>query len=364
MGENAIMASVTNKLSTFPAFYKVAARKIVVVGNGAEAFAKLRLIGETQACVMAIADAPDEALAAYLHEYANDTSSLIWFKAAFTPELLDGATLVFAANGEQEADAIVAQAARACRIPVNVVDRPELCDFFTPALVNRAPIAVAIGSEGSGPVLTQLIRAEIEALLSPDLGTLARLAARLRGRVEAFVARGLMRRLFWRNFFTGSPLRALEKKNLFAAERAALQLLAESGQKPKGQIFLLNGENCPADCITLRAQRTLLFADHIVYDASIDGDLLKIGRRDAERHKCRNTAEETVAFLARSQNEGGHIVRLYDHKGTMVEEMAMLEKAGVVFDILPSLNDGNGVTGAAVFASSLAARHLEARNAA
>ena len=74
----------------------------------------------------------------------------------------------------------------AAGIPVNAVDRPELCDFFTPAIVNRAPLAVAIGTEGAGPVLAQMVRARIDRLLSPSLGPLAVLADSLaRGRRAA-----------------------------------------------------------------------------------------------------------------------------------------------------------------------------------
>ena len=66
---------------------------------------------------------------------------------------LDGAALVFAATGSEETDRAIQALAHEAGVPVNVVDRPELCDFYTPAIVNRAPLAVAIGSEGVAPVL-------------------------------------------------------------------------------------------------------------------------------------------------------------------------------------------------------------------
>ena len=79
-------------------------------------------------------------------------------------------------RGDEALDRRISDDARAADIPVNAVDRPELCDFFTPALVNRAPLAVAIGTEGAGPVLAQIVRAKIDRLLSPSLGPLALLA--------------------------------------------------------------------------------------------------------------------------------------------------------------------------------------------
>ena len=90
-----------------------------------------------------------------------------------------------------------AVSAKSAGIPVNVVDRPELCDFLRPALVNRAPLAVAISTEGAAPVLARHVRARIEALLAPGIGDLAGLAERLRERVAARIKGVEARRRFW-----------------------------------------------------------------------------------------------------------------------------------------------------------------------
>ncbi|MGG2477720.1 precorrin-2 dehydrogenase/sirohydrochlorin ferrochelatase family protein, partial [Rhizobium sp. BR5] len=77
---------------------------------------------------------------------------------------------------DEALDREIVSVARAKKIPANAVDQPAFCDFFTPALVTRAPLAIAIGTEGAGPVLAQMIRARIDQMLSPSLGKLARLA--------------------------------------------------------------------------------------------------------------------------------------------------------------------------------------------
>ena len=107
-----------------------------------------------------------------------------------TQRFLAGAVMVFAASGNDALDRRVSDDARALGIPVNAVDSPDLCDFFTPAIVNRAPVCVAIGTEGAAPVLAQSIRAKIDQLLSPSLGTLAALAASLRGGAERLLPKG------------------------------------------------------------------------------------------------------------------------------------------------------------------------------
>ncbi len=155
------------RLSVFPAFHKVADRVVLVVGAGDAAKAKVRLLLETEAKIRLVAAEPDATLAELVAAHAMEHRA-----REFEDGDLDDAVLVFAASGERDADATVVAAARARNIPANAVDIPELCDFYTPAIVNRAPIAVAITSTGAGPVLAQKLRARIEAMLPNRLGAL------------------------------------------------------------------------------------------------------------------------------------------------------------------------------------------------
>ncbi len=190
------------QLSVFPAFFRVEGRIAAVFGNGDEAFAKVRLLLNTRARIVAYADHPEADYHSFLISNRIET-----VRVAFSPEQVDGATLVFAATGNAAEDRAVVEAARAVRVPANAVDQPDYCDFFTPALVNRAPVAVAIGTEGAGPVLAQMIRAQVDQLLSPSLGRLADLATSYRKTVEHLVPRGVARRVFWRRFFSGRVAR-------------------------------------------------------------------------------------------------------------------------------------------------------------
>src|SRR5829696_4119751 len=149
-----------SRLSVFPAFHKVVGKTVLVVGDGHEATAKARLLLETEARIRIVSEAPCPALAALIAKHGLEHVA-----RPFRTGDLDRATLAFAASGKRDCDATVVAAARAARVPVNAVDQPDLCDFFTPALVNRAPVAVAITTTGAGPVLAQRIRARIEAML-------------------------------------------------------------------------------------------------------------------------------------------------------------------------------------------------------
>ena len=84
-----------------------------------------------------------------------------------------GKRLVYAATGDRQQDAAVSHAAQVRGIPVNVVDAPELSTFITPAIVDRDPVTVAIGTEGAAPVLAREIKTRLEQWLPANLGTLA-----------------------------------------------------------------------------------------------------------------------------------------------------------------------------------------------
>ena len=336
------MTDHDRKLSTFPAFFNVAGQKVAVFGNGDEAFAKTRLLANTAAAITVYADAPDAAFAAYLQK-----NSIATVLAAYEPGQLDGATLVFAATGEADRDARIVTDARAARIPANAVDQPDYCDFLTPALVNRAPVAVAIGTEGAGPVLAQMIRARIDQMLSPSLGTLAQLAESYRGAVDNVLPRGATRRSFWRNFFSGRVRDAVEKRDLAAAQQAATQLLHGTG-KAEGYVWLVGAGPGAEDLLTLRAQRVLMEADVILYDALVPETIVDMGRRDAERisvgkrkgchSKSQDEINELIVELAR---RGRRVVRLKSGDpliyGRAAEEMAALRDAGIGHEIVPGI---------------------------
>ena len=80
--------------------------------------------------------------------------------------------------------------------------------FITPAIVDRDPVTVAIGTEGAAPVLARKIKAEVEAMLPVRLGVLARIGQAFRGRVEALDSAA--RRAFWTRFYFQTGPRALD----------------------------------------------------------------------------------------------------------------------------------------------------------
>ena len=329
------------KLNAFPVFLRVEGRVVVIVGGGDEALAKARLIGQSSAEIRIVAPEVTRGLAAWIAEHGATRVA-----SRYQPDLLADAAMVFAASGDEALDISVSQDARRRGIPVNAVDRPELCDFYTPSIVNRAPVCVAIGTEGAAPVLAQSIRARIDQLLSPSLGALASLAASLRVTAERALPKPLRRR-FWNDFFAGAPARAMEVGHAEEALEAAAELLRRR-RALQGFVALVGAGPGAEDLITLRAQRHLMEADVIVHDALVPEAVIAMGRRDAERipvgkrKGCHTKSQSEINVLLVSlAREGRRVVRLKSGDplvfGRAGEEMQALRDAGIAYEVVPGV---------------------------
>ncbi|MBC2884244.1 uroporphyrinogen-III C-methyltransferase [Ochrobactrum sp. CM-21-5] len=329
-------------LADFPAFFRVSEEVVAIVGGGEEALNKARLVAQTSARLRIIAQETEPHLTDFIASHGAEHIA-----APFTAEHLEGAKLAFVATGDEVEDRVIAVAAKALRIPVNVVDRPALCDFLTPAIVNRAPVAIAIGSEGTAPVLAQMVRARIDAAFSPRLGELAHFAQGWRPLVERVLPKGIARRSFWRSFFSGAVSLAVENGDREEAWRAASKLL-EKPLDASGYVWLVGAGPGAEDLLTLRAHRALMEADVIVHDALVPEAVIAMGRRDAERlavgkrKGCHSKSQEEInRLLVTLGREGKRVVRLKSGDplvfGRAGEEMAALRAAGIDFEIVPGI---------------------------
>jgi uroporphyrin-III C-methyltransferase / precorrin-2 dehydrogenase / sirohydrochlorin ferrochelatase len=161
----------------FPIFLDLRGRRCLVVGEGEAAAAKVEMLRRAGAAAVIATD--------------------------FAPALLEGVHLVTVAGATRAIGEAVSRAAQARRIPVNVMDEPDLCSFFMPAIVDRAPVIVAIGTGGAAPLLARRLREWLDRMLPPRLGDLAALAGRFRAPVRRRLSDPLARRHFWERVFAG-----------------------------------------------------------------------------------------------------------------------------------------------------------------
>jgi uroporphyrin-III C-methyltransferase/precorrin-2 dehydrogenase/sirohydrochlorin ferrochelatase len=344
------------RLLVFPAFHKVAGRTVLVVGDGSEAAAKVRLLQETEAHIRLVAEHPSPELAALIAEGGLEHRA-----EPFRPDDVEGAVLVFAASGERAEDAAVVAAARAKTIPANAVDIPELCDFYTPALVNRAPVAVAITSTGAGPVLAQKLRARIEAMLHPRLGALASLGEQFRGAAERVLPKGQPRRRFWSAFFEGRVADTALAGRVDEARRLASRLLTKADRERRGFVWLVGAGPGAADLLTLRAQRLLQEADVVVYESGVPEVVVGMGRRDASRVRLRATptaAADASEVLVRQAAVGRRVVLLTPgdpRAGGWEKPISALRRTGIPFELVPGVGSAPGDAESLGSAKTLAA---------
>jgi uroporphyrin-III C-methyltransferase/precorrin-2 dehydrogenase/sirohydrochlorin ferrochelatase len=260
----------------FPIFVSVAGRRIVLSGGGEAALAKLRLLLKTEAHLTVFATDPAPQIETWSTE-----GRLTLIRRAMGPGDALCAVAVYGANENRDEDLRTAAIARADGALVNIVDDLEHSDFITPAIVDRDPVTVAIGTEGAAPVLARAIKADIEARLSPAIGTLARIGKSFRRTVEALPA-GRARRDFWGEYYRSAGPRAATGGE--PAIRAALYtLLARhmAGTAREGQVSFVGAGPGDPELLTLKARRALDEADVVIHDRLISPPILELARREA-----------------------------------------------------------------------------------
>jgi uroporphyrin-III C-methyltransferase/precorrin-2 dehydrogenase/sirohydrochlorin ferrochelatase len=330
----------------FPLFVDLKGRRAVVVGSGEEALRKVRLLLKTEVAIDIIA--PD--LSGEIADL-RDAGRIVWKAKVFAPKHLDGAAIVYVADKALE-EAVSAEAVRR-NLPVNVIDRAELSNFIQPAIVDRDPVVVAIGTEGSAPVLGQGLRARIDAMLPSTLGRLAWAAEGLRERIAGTVAPGFARRDFWQKYFFGSIRDSFLAGDNPAYARELEAALAGDSSPPVGRVSLVGAGPGDPELLTLKAQRKLIEADVIVYDRLVGPAILEMARRDAIRIPVGKTPYEPSPkqgeinrILIAEAKTGRRVVRLKGGDpyifGRGGEEQAALEAAGIAVDVVPGITAALG----------------------
>jgi len=291
-------------MDTFPAFYPLTGRTVVIAGTGEAAEAKLRLFDGSPAALRRLEG-----------------------EAALKPESYAGSLLAFIASDDDAFAEAAAAAARAAHVPVNVVDRPQLCDFTTPAVIDRGEVVAAIGTGGASPMLATLLRHDIETRVPEGAGRVAALFRTMHDEVRRALPEAHRRRAFLRQALSGPIARAAQAGDMGRA--ADLMRAALAGDSPGAGLVQYIDARGPVDLLTLRAARALAAADVLVCDTAADADVLALTRRDAAR-----MIDVTPERLARMALEGMRVARLVAAPDWRSEHAA-LTAAGVDVEVLP-----------------------------
>ena len=236
-------------MDQLPIFVNLKGRNVILVGEGEMADAKRRLI---------------------------ERAGGLCVDAGHTD-----ARIAFVAVADEDEACAAADELKARGLLVNVVDRPDICDFTTPAIVDRTPVLVAVGTGGASAGMAKAIRQRIETLLPETLGPLANAISGARVAIRERWPAGPQRRRALDQGFAAGGL--LDPFGNHAPD--AVEIWLEAAEEPKSdrviEIVLLSDN---PDDLTLRTARLLGEADHVFHDVNVPAAILNRARADAVSH--------------------------------------------------------------------------------
>jgi len=340
-----------DRLSRLPVFLSLAGKRAVLAGGNAAAAWKAELLSAAGAAV---------------DVYASEVSNEMMLVAAGSPYGtvtlnrrdwcrgdLRGAAIAVGAFEDDRNAAAFADAARACGVPVNVVDKPAFCDFSFGAIVNRSPLVIGISTDGAAPAFAQAIRARLESLLPKGFAQWAQAASRWRATVQTAGLPFAGRRKFWQLFTAHAvthPDRAPHDDDLdnFLGEVRGL-----GGAVENGSVTLVGAGPGDPELLTLRAVRALQSADVILFDDLVSRDVLDFARREAKKLMVGKTGYEPScrqadinALMVGLAKQGKHVVRLKGGDPLIFaragEEIAACNAAGITVSVVPGITAAQG----------------------
>ena len=377
-------------MNTFPLFFKLDNRKVLIVGGGDVALRKADLLSRAGAAITIVAPDICEELQALLQD---DKHELIYEN--YNKKYMQGARVIIAGTDIEALNHQVHADATELNIPVNVVDTPPLCDFIFPAIVDRNPIVIGISSNGKAPVLARLLRARLETLIPQGYGKLAKLAGDFRAEVKTKIPTLTGRRQFWERAFEGQVSElmfagneteaaaqlqadldttaaqivknnaAVINENADISDQTASitapvlgdSLLENSKEdvkptQPVGEVYIVGAGPGDPELLTFKALRLMQQADIVYYDALVSPQVLDLCRRDADKvfvgKKRSNHAVAQLGInelLVNEAKKGRRVVRLKGGDpfifGRGGEEIESLRAHNIPYQVVPGITAAN-----------------------
>lgn len=340
-------------MNHFPIFLNTAGRRIVLSGGGDAALAKLRLLMKTQAHLTVFARDPDPQISAWAEQ-----GKITLKNREMEPGDTLCAALFYAADEDADEDRRTAAIAHADGALVNIVDNLADSQFITPAIVDRDPVTIAIGTEGAAPVLARAIKADLEEKLPTGLGTLAAIGKAFRKAADALPF-GRPRRDFWRDYYFNAGPKAMAD-GVEAVQPALDALLTDHlvREVRDGHVAFVGAGPGDPELLTLKARKALDEADVVIYDRLISKEILELARREATMIDVGKEAFGPSTpqglineLIVKHAAKGAQVVRLKSGDATVFgrldEEIDAVTEAGLSWHIVP------GITAASAAVASI-----------
>ena len=338
-------------MDRLPIFLNLRERPCLVVGGGVIAERKTRLLLRNGALITVLSPTVtkllqqqiDQGIVSHLSQRFDDTTVANFW-------------LIVAATDDQSFNRQIAFSAEAAGRFCNVVDDNEASTFILPAIVDRSPVIIAIGTEGNAPVLAQQLKAQIESWLPTRISELAKQAGRWRKLVKSRFRTLPERRNFWRRFFSGPIADHLLAGRQAAAEKAMrAELVGDITENlnNQGEAWIVGAGPGDPGLVTLRAQQLISQADVVLYDQLVSKPILDIARKEADmilvgkRSASKGMPQKQINKLLVDQvRKGKRVCRLKGGDpfifGRGGEEALALSNAGLPFQIVPGISAAIG----------------------
>jgi uroporphyrin-III C-methyltransferase/precorrin-2 dehydrogenase/sirohydrochlorin ferrochelatase len=341
------------ELATLPVFFMLEDRRVILAGSSVGALWKAELLQAAGARVDLFGDYDEENLAQFALGERVRRQHRAWIDADFK-----GAALAIGEFESEPAASSFRAAAHRAGVPVNIVDRPALCDFQFGSIVNRSPLVIGISTAGAAPVFGQAVRAQIETLLPAGFARWAEAARAWRPSVQALDLDFRDRRSFWEAFTREAFARPSETPSEGTRTELFDRVRHTEEESKVGTVLLVGAGPGDPELLTLKAVRVLRSADVVLFDDLVSPAIVDMARREATRitvgkrgHKPSCGQDEISGLLVKLAREGKKVVRLKGGDPTIFgranEEIEALRTAGIPFEVIPGVTAASGAAAAA-----------------
>lgn len=205
-----------------PVMLRIEGKKCAVVGGGEVAAQKVKQLLECSASVFVVS--PD--LCEELAEMAN-REQIQWLPMRYEPSVLEGAFLVFACTDDTEVNRRVFADCQAHKIWCNVVDVPELCNFYMPSILRRGDLVIAVSTSGNSPAFARKVRLFLESIIGEEFGILVNLLGEMKEEMRENLKTIEQRREFIERVWRSDVWRYLQEGDFEGARICLRDCLSE-----------------------------------------------------------------------------------------------------------------------------------------
>ena len=332
-----------------PIFINIRQRPCLVIGGGDIALRKINLLIKAQAKVDCLSPLFCEGIA---NLCKNGNVNLI--DKSFEPDDIKDYAIIIASTDDSSVNSLISQLAKQAKIPVNVVDSPELSSFIMPSIVDRSPVIIAVSSAGKAPVLARLIRAKLETVIPSAYGALAEIAGEYRQKAKDRFGNIKDRRAFWESTFSGVIAEKVFSGRVDEAKDDIDTQLKNAVEMELGEVYLVGAGPGDPDLLTFKALRLIQQADVVLYDRLVSKGVMELVRRDSELiyvGKKGGSQESTRQIdindqLVELAKSGKRVCRLKGGDpfifGRGGEEIESLSEHSIPFQVVPGITAASG----------------------